>query len=158
MAIYWKYGNINGPVTTDGYSKWIECNSFQFGVSRALGTAARGSLSREHSEPVIGEITLTKSVDVASTNLFLEAVAGKLDTAVKIEFTTTVKGQVKKFLTFELENCGVSHLSLASGGDMPTETISLNFTKIKKTFIAMEPGLTGQSATVGYDLTQMKTV
>jgi len=49
MAIYMKYGSIAGPVTTEGFKDWIECNSFQWGVGRSLGTGARGSLSREHS-------------------------------------------------------------------------------------------------------------
>jgi type VI secretion system secreted protein Hcp len=157
MAIYLKYGGIDGPVTTEGFQKWIECNSFQWGVGRAIGTGARGSLSREHSEPTISEITITKLTDKSTPKLFLEALAGKLDTKVQIKFTTTVKNQVETFLTYDLENTGPSHYSMGSGGDMPTETLTLNFTKIQLTFKAMEAGLTGQNETVGYDLQQMKT-
>ena len=40
MAIYMKYGSIVGPVTTEGFKEWIECNSFQWGVGRSLGTGA----------------------------------------------------------------------------------------------------------------------
>src|SRR5918911_2684837 len=158
MAIYLKYGGLEGPVTTEGFQKWIECNSFQWGVGRAIGTGARGSLSREHSEPTISEITITKTTDKASTKLLLEALAGKLDTKVTIKFTTTVKNQVETFLTYETENTGPSHYSLGSGGDMPMETLTLNFTKIKMTFKPMEAGLSGQADTVGYDLEAMKTL
>jgi type VI secretion system secreted protein Hcp len=158
MAIYMKYGSVKGPVTTEGFKDWIECESFQWGVSRALGTAARGATSREHSEPVLGEITLTKHADVASPKLFLEAVAGKLDTKVAIHFTTTVKGKVDTYLKYELENAGVSHYTQSSGGDMPLESVSLNFTKISKTFTGMDPSLSGSPETVGYDLTYMKTI
>jgi type VI secretion system secreted protein Hcp len=158
MAIYMKYGSIVGPVTTEGFKDWIECNSFQWGVGRSLGTGARGSLSREHSEPTISEVTVTKATDKASPKIFLEALAGKLDTKVTVKFTTTVKNQVETFLTYEMENTGPSHYSLGSGGDMPTETVTLNFTKIKMTFKPMESGLTGQADTVGYDLEAMKTL
>lgn len=158
MPIYMKYGSLEGPVTTDGFQKWIECNSFQWGVGRAIGTGARGSLSREHSEPTISEITVTKLTDKSSPKLFLEALAGKLDTKVTIKFTTTVKNKVETFLTYELENTGPSHYSLGSGGDMPTETLTLNFTKIQMKFTAMEAGLTGSPENVGYDLEQMKTI
>lgn len=158
MAIYLKYGSIKGPVTTEGYKDWIECKSFQWGVGRSIGTAARGAYSREHSEPSLNEITVTKLTDVASPKLLLDAVAGKLDTAVQIKFTTTTKGKVETFLAYKLENTGISHYSLSSGGDMPTEHLSLNFTKITQTFTGMEPGITGSPETVGYDLTQMKTI
>jgi type VI secretion system secreted protein Hcp len=157
VAIYMKYGNIKGSVTTEGFKDWIELNSFQWGVGRSIGTAARGALSREHSEPNLSEVTVTKLTDVASPKLFLDAVAGKLDNKVTIKFTTTTKGKVETFLTYELENTGLSHYSLSSGGDMPMESLSLNFTKITKTFTGMQPGITGSPETVGYDLTQMKT-
>jgi type VI secretion system secreted protein Hcp len=158
MAIYMKYASIKGPVTTDGFKDWIELNSFQWGVGRAIGTAARGSTSREHSEPSLSEITVTKQSDVATPKLFLDAVAGKLDNKVTIKFTTTTKGKIETFLTYELENTGLSGYSLSSGGDMPTESLSLNFTKISETFSGLNPDISGSPETVGYDLTQMKTV
>jgi type VI secretion system secreted protein Hcp len=158
MAIYMKYGNINGAVTTQGFSKWIELSSFQWGTGRAIGTAARGSTSREHSEPNLSEVSVTKIMDVSSPKLLLESVAGKLDTKVTIKLTTTTKGQVDTFLTYELTNCGISTYSLSSGGEMPSEMISLNFTKISETFKGLDPDIAGSPETVGYDLTQMKTI
>ena len=55
MALYMKYGDIKGAVTTDGFKDWIELNSFQWGASRNIGTAARGATTREHSEPNLSE-------------------------------------------------------------------------------------------------------
>lgn len=158
MAIYMKYGNIKGPVTTDGFKDWIELDSFHWGVGRAIGTAQRGAYSREHSEPTISEVTVTKRTDLASPKLMLDSVAGKLDSNVEIKFTTTTKGKVETFLTYKLENTGLSGYSMSSGGDMPMESLSLNFTKITKTFTGMDPGVSGSPETVGYDLTLMKTV
>lgn len=158
MAIYMKYGNIKGAVTTDGFKDWIELNSFQWGVGRSIGTAARGSMSREHSEPSLSEVSVTKLSDISTPKLFLDAVAGKLDSKVTIKFTTTAQGDVETFLTYEMENTGLSHYSLSSGGDMPTESMSLNFTKITEKFSGMDPSVSGNPETVGYDLTQMKTI
>jgi type VI secretion system secreted protein Hcp len=152
-----KYGSIKGAVTTEGFKDWIELTSFQWGAGRGIGTAARGSTSREHSEPNLSEVTVTKVGDVASPKLFLDAVAGELNNKVTIKFTTTTKNKVETFLTYELENTGLSHYSLSSSGDMPMESLSLNFTKISKTFIGMDPATKGNPETVGYDLTQMKT-
>jgi type VI secretion system secreted protein Hcp len=158
MALYMKYGDIKGAVTTDGFKDWIELNSFQWGASRHIGTAARGSTTREHSEPNLSEVTVTKLTDVASPKLFLDAVAGKLDSKVSIKFTTTTKGKVETFLTYEMENTGLSHYSMSSGGEAPMESLSLNFTKISETFTGHDPGISGSPETVGYDLSQMKTV
>ena len=66
MALYLKYGDIKGPVTTKGFEGWIECESFGWHIDRNIGDAARGSTSREHSEPQIHEITVTKRTDIAS--------------------------------------------------------------------------------------------
>jgi type VI secretion system secreted protein Hcp len=158
MAIYMKYGDIKGSVTTAGYEKWIELNSFQWGVGRSIGTGARGALSREHSEPSVSEIVVTKLTDVSSSKLFLDALAGKLDSKVQIDFTTTSKGKIEKFLTYKLENTAISSFSKSSGGDMPLESLSLNFTKVTETFTGMDPGVSGSPETVGYDLTLMKTL
>lgn len=101
---------------------------------------------------------MTKLQDVASPKLFLDSVAGKMDNKVTIKFTTTTKGKVETFCTFELENTGLSHYSMSSGGEAPMESLSLNFTKISKTFTGHDPGISGSPETVGYDLSQMKTV
>jgi type VI secretion system secreted protein Hcp len=157
LALYLKYGAFEGSATEQGHTKWIELDSFHWGVARGIGTAARGSTSREHSEPSISEITVTKRMDKASPKLFLDAVAGKLDSKVSIHFTTTNKGKVETFLKFELENTGISGYSVSSGGDMPVESLSLNFNKIAKTFTGFDPGISGSPETVGFDLTKMTT-
>lgn len=158
MAIYMKYGSIKGPVTTDGFKEWIELESFSWGVGRQIGTAARGAYSREHSEPSIAEIIVTKRSDIATPKLLLDAVAGKLDNKVEIKFTTTTKNKVDTFLAYKMENTGLSGYSLKSEGDMPMESLTLNFTKITETFIGTDPSIGGSPETVGYDLTQMKTI
>ena len=156
MAIYMKYGAIKGAVTTTEYKDWIELNSFQFGVGRGIGSAARGSTNREASEPSISEITISKAMDVASAKLLEDAWGGELNTTVTISFTTTTKNSVVEYLKYELENTGLSGYSLSSGGDMPTESLSLNFTKVTETFKGMDPATKANPITVSYDLTTMK--
>ncbi len=158
MAIYMKWDGIDGAVTTKEYEKWIELNSFQFGVGRAIGTAARGAATREASEPSISEITVSKRLDKSSTKLFMDAVAGDLSATVKFKFTTTTKDKVDTYLAFELSNCGVSGHSISSGGDAPMETLSLNFTKIMFTYTERDPKIAGSPDTVGYDLLTMGKV
>jgi type VI secretion system secreted protein Hcp len=79
VAIYMKFGAIDGAVTTKNFEKWIELNSFHWGVGRAVGTAARGAMSRESSEPSVSEVTVTKLMDTSSDGLFQDAVGGDLE-------------------------------------------------------------------------------
>jgi len=158
MAIYMSWDGIDGAVSTKGFEKWIELNSFQWGVGRAIGTAARGAATREASEPNISEIVITKRLDKSSTKMFMDAVAGDLSTTVKFKFTTTTKDKVDTYLAYELTNCGLSGYSISSGGDAQTESRSLNFTKIMFTYTERDPKIAGSPDTVGYDLLTMGKV
>jgi len=153
-----KWDGIDGAVTTQGFEKWIELNSFQWGVGRAIGTAARGAATREATEPNISEVVVTKRLDKSSTKLFQDAVAGDLSSTVKLKFTTTTKDKVDTFLAYELTNCGVSGYSISSGGDAPQESLSLNFTKIMFTYTERDAKVGGSPDTVGYDLLTMAKV
>ena len=45
------FGKVDGGVTTDGFAKWIELNSFQWAVHRSV-TSGAGGKSRESSAPM----------------------------------------------------------------------------------------------------------
>jgi type VI secretion system secreted protein Hcp len=145
MAIYMEYDGIKGDVTEEGHKKWIECSSCQFGVGRAIGgTASGASRGREASLCNVSEITITKPADAASQDLMREAMIGAVPgKKVKFEFVTTGRGdKAETYTTFELENCMISGFSLATGGDRPSESLSLNFTKI--TYNMSQGGETGE--------------
>jgi type VI secretion system secreted protein Hcp len=154
--MYMKYASIDGAVATKGFEKWIELTSFSWGVGRAIGTAARGAENREGSEPSISEITVTKNFDRSSPKLLAEAWGGKMDSTVNIKFTTTSKNAVVTYLEWELTNTGISGYSVSGGGDTPTESLSLNFTKIQMKHSPLDPSISGGPQSVNYDLTQMQ--
>jgi hypothetical protein len=69
----------------------------------------------------------------------LDKVAGgtvdvRITPVTTLHFTVLTPGKSTSFLTSELENVGLRHFSVSSGGDLPVETISLNFTKITEAF------------------------
>lgn len=158
MAIYMKYGEINGAVTTEGFLNWIELLSVHWGTNRHVATAAHIEKNREYSEPSLSEITISKLTDVSSPKLIIESVAGELDNEVTLAFTTTSAGKMLTFLKFELQDTGLSSYGLTSNGDMPIETLTLNFATIKHTFIGLNPALKGTPEAVGYSLPKMKTM
>jgi type VI secretion system secreted protein Hcp len=138
MPIFMNYDGIPGDATAAGHEKWIEINSFQFGVGRGISSPTGGSADRESSAPSVSEIVVTKPNDSASTNLFRASLHGEGKT-VKIDFCKTDKQKLEVYLSFELENTMISGYSMSSGGDRPSESVSLNFTKITYNNTSMNP-------------------
>lgn len=137
---------IKGDSTVDKHENWITCDSMQFGVGRSI-TASGGGKDRDTSNPSFSEVTFSKSSDVASGDLYYQAVCGKSLGKAEIHLLQTggtdSKGQV--YLTIELEEPVVSSYSASSGGERPSESFSLNFTKISYQYDAFS----GDKVTTG---------
>jgi type VI secretion system secreted protein Hcp len=152
MPIYMKYDSVQGDVTATGHEKWIEVNSFQFGVGRGLSAPVGGSSDREASAPSVSEIVVTKPTDVATVKLLTEALEGEGQDCT-IDFCKTDAGKLNVYLSYTLTNTMISGLSSSSGGDRPSESLSLNFTKIACRDVSLgAKNEDGSPGTVTYDL------
>ena len=157
MAIYMKYGSVAGEVKTEGYTDWIELQSMSWGVGRGISSGAGGISKREASVPSLSEVTVTKTMDNATPELLKEALGGKLSTEVKIVLTRTDnKGKHVAFQTYTLTNTGISGYSVSSAGDHPSETISLNFTKVESKHQAVGHGMDTKPKQFIYDVETAK--
>ena len=160
MPIYLNYNSlaIKGSVTETSHKGWIELNSFQFGLGRGISAPTGNTEDREASAPSVSEITVTKDQDVASVLLVSESLQGEGQTAI-VDFCKTDKGQLSVYLTFTLTNTMISGFSMSSGGDRPSESLSLNFTQFEmKATQADATGKAGSPSNVTYDLGQAKVV
>lgn len=158
MAIYIKYEGIDGDATHDKHKKWIDVDSLQWGTGRAIMTQTGRTSGREASEPSVSEVTFTKSLDAASAHLFTEATTGAAGKKVEIHLVSTGSpGDI--YLTYELTNALVSGYSVSSGGDRPSESVSVNFTKIEMKYTPFdEKHKAGSPIPAGYDMTTTKKV
>ena len=77
---------------------------------------------------------------------------------VVIDFVKTDKGNLVKYLTFELEDTMISGYSISSGGDRPSESLSLNFNAINAIPVVFDKdgSPTDGSPKVRYDIGQAK--
>ena len=159
MSIFIQFEGIDGDATDDKHKKWIAANSVQFGFGRAIGTAQGATAHRETSAPSVSEIVFTKELDAASPKLFtssLNEVEGK---KVKIDMCRTggPSGLIV-YSTYILDNVLISGYSVSSGGDRPTESISLNFSKIEFDYTPFDDkNKAGTTVRVNYDMTTTKT-
>ena len=152
MAIYLKIGDIKGNVTATGHEDWIECNSLQFGIGRAIPMAVGTQTNREASHPSLSEVTVSKVMDDSSPYLFQESVIGE-SKPIQIHVTKTGAGQLESIVEYTLDAALVSSYSLSSGGDQPSESLSLAFTKIEMKYIVWDEAHSQSSQIpVSYDL------
>lgn len=137
---------IKGPSQVDAHKDWIIVDSLQVGVGRAISSIGGGG-DRETSNPSFSEVTCAKSTDVSSADLYFQSVAGKSLGKCEIHFLQThgtdAKGQV--YLSIELEEAIISSYSMSSGGERPSESFSINFTKISYQYNAYD----GDKVTTG---------
>jgi type VI secretion system secreted protein Hcp len=159
VAIYLKIEGVSGDVTEETHKEWIELSSFQWGVGRGIGSPVGATGDRESSEPSVSEIVVTKTMDKASNPVLNLALGGSGSKKFEIDFTRTQEGKTQQFLHYELENTLVSGYSLSSGGEMPSESMSLNFTKITQKFTHYaDKNDTGTPSVQGYDLSLAKVI
>lgn len=138
MAIFLKYGDIKGETTQDTHKDWIEVSSVQWGVGRGISSGVGGGSKRESSAPSVSEITVTKTFDIASPLLLKEAIGGKA-VQVKLELTQTDNsGKHVSYQKYVLDGTLISGYSISSGGDRPSESLSLNFTKIDSEYLNID--------------------
>jgi type VI secretion system secreted protein Hcp len=127
-----KLGAINGLSEISGHDKWINVDSMQFGVGRSISITGGGK-DRDTSNPSFSEVTFSKAMDIASPDIFAEAVAGKAADKAEIHYLQTAgAGEPPQvFLKLTVTAPLVSSYSMSSGGDRPSESFSLNFSKIE---------------------------
>lgn len=135
--IYMKFGSIKGEVNVKGYTGDIELASLQWGASRTISSPLAGSTNRDASAPSVSEITITKAMDKTSPLLMQEALNGPATAEVDIFFVAPAGmlkagegSQPATYAEYVLSNVMVSSYTVSSAGERPTESITLNFTKV----------------------------
>lgn len=143
-GITMSYSGITGPPDPVDHTNHITLESFQFGVGRSISSGGSG---RQTGPPSVSEVTVTKTMDQSSAALLQASLSGA-NADAHIYFTDTKLKSSPLYLEIHLENVLLSGFSTSSGGDRPSESLSLNFTKItyKATF-------NGDTQTTTYDLT-----
>jgi len=112
-----------------GIGEQIELLSYSFGMSQSEAKGRR-------STPKVNDIVVTKKTDAASPKLMLACANGKHNASAQLTVCAD-RACTQEYLKYELENVMVTSYSVgggAAGDSIPTETLSLNFDKVKATF------------------------
>jgi type VI secretion system secreted protein Hcp len=149
-AIFAKAAGIEGEAAQQGHEREIEIASFQMGMANQ-GTAAFGG-GGGAGKVTFQDISIAKMLDKASSGLMLACASGKHIPQITITFVRRGE-KPQDYLTVTLSDVLISGYSTSAGGDVPMESLSLNFTKVEFKNVGMGP--TGQTAPGGvftYDL------
>lgn len=156
-AIFLKLGDIKGESKVEGYIDQIEIMSFSHNVSMQV-TNDVSNTERTSGRAHVGEMSLTKFIDLSTPVLNEFCCCGKVIPEAQLTLCRNDDGKVLPFIVYTLNNVVISHLSVSGGsGGKPVETMSLNFTKIKWEITAQKTEGTkqGTSSSV-WDMTMNK--
>lgn len=153
MPIFMKYEGVDGESDVRGRKGYMELQSFAWGVSRAP-TTARGD-ARGDAEVMAQEVILTRTQDSVTALLVDEVVTNAFDRTVDIEFIRT--GPNNKPITYlkvSLRDAGLSGYQVASGGDIPTESMTIRYNAVTIASYKTGDDLNAVPNTSGYDIAQ----
>ena len=147
--IYLDLGDVPGAATERKHKSWIKCESAKFAVSRP--DSSPDGKSASSGAPKLSEITLTRFMDVSSTEFFIRAANGQLASEAVIEFTNST-GAV--YFRIVLRGVAVTSYSIAVSDEAITEEIKVTYSEIGFTYIANDGSRDGGSFTRTWSVSQ----
>lgn len=154
MAIFIKFKDIKGSSTDAKFKDEVEAQSFQWGAGLAVSSAQGGD--RTNGTASVSEIVITKQTDKSSEKLFKSLLKGEDVGQAVISFVASSKGESVAYATLTIEEVIISGFSMSSGGDHPTESVSLNFTKFDWSFTGRDAKQGGQPTHLIYSIVENK--
>lgn len=125
-ALYLKLDGIDGEATAQGHEKWIELNSFSFGVSVPSSSSGAGAGKARFSDLVV-----TQLQDSSTPKEFEDLVKGTHIATGILDLVSTSAGEPFTYFKYTFNDILLTSLGISSGGDRPTESLSFDYGKIK---------------------------
>ena len=130
-ALFLDIPDIKGQSTVKGFEDKIELLSYSHGVAMQI-TASPSATERTAGKPNHQDLTISKYMDLSTCPLVAACNAGTNLKTVTLTIGRNDAGTVLPMVVYTLDNTIVSSVSHSGGGgDRPTETVTLNYTKIK---------------------------
>ncbi|EEF57051.1 type VI secretion system effector, Hcp1 family [Pedosphaera parvula Ellin514] len=154
--IYLQAGAIQGESTSTTHPKWCDVYSISYGVSNPFDFTS----SPPTEKPNISSINLMKSMDKASPIFIQDCNIGTHLSTVVIEFEKAGTSVPVVFYRITLEDAvitSIQHSGSAGGDDTLTESVSINFARIKWTYYPVDAkGTVGTKVETGWDVQNNK--
>ena len=125
-----KVDGIKGESTDDKHKEEIDIESWSVGGKVDLGSNAGGARA---GKPCVSDLLLVKQVDKASPLLFQALVVGNHIANATLAVRKAGE-KPQDYLVLTLKEVQVSSVQHSSGGDLPMESVALNFASMEMTY------------------------
>ena len=131
-----------GTSTIQGYEGWIDISSLQWGAGRTVAPNNTGGPPTA-GRLTFSDITISKQLDGTTASIAKAMQLPRpIDNMEVVELTDNANiAGLYPALSLKVFNVFIDSYSVSSGGDRPSESISLNFTRITGT--TLTPDLKG---------------
>ena len=130
---------VAGECLLTGFADKIECLSYSHAVAMQM-TSDVSNKERTSGKPNVQDFTISKYMDKASPVLNQACCEGRKIGDATITVGRNEAGAVMPLMVYTLKDAMVSSVSAASsGGDKPSETLTLNFTAIQWDYTTQKP-------------------
>jgi type VI secretion system secreted protein Hcp len=155
QEIFLELTGIKGESKVKGFEDKIDIESFSLGVSN-VGTGHHGGGSGAGRADV-ADLAVQKRADKATPTLYKFCFQGKHMDKGTLTVRKAGGDQAVQYLKYEMDEVFISHIQTAdaAGGGLASESLSLNFSKIKMTYTYQEKsGSAGAETPVTLDVKQ----
>lgn len=123
-----KINGVEGESTHEQHKGEIEISSWSWGMSNSssMSTGSGGGAGKVN----VQDLSFTKQYDKSSPHLMKRCASGEHIKDAVITMRRTSGDRAEQYLTYKLEGVRCTSYQVSAGGDQPTESISLNFTKM----------------------------
>lgn len=157
MSIFMNYEGIKGESTDKNHQDWIDVDDISWGVRRNITSNTATSKDRESANAEITDLQLTRRMDKATPDLFIESCCGKGKEVVIHLCKTGTGSGTDTYMEYTLKNALISNYTVEAetqGDDRPTEQITISFQKVELKYTPYDDnGQAEASIAVGFDTT-----
>jgi type VI secretion system secreted protein Hcp len=148
---------IVGESTIDGHKEEITLLSYSHSVAMPM-TSDMSNTKRTSGKAIVSEFTVTKFLDKGSPTLNQNCCSAQDMGEVVITLVQNDQGKYIDLMKYTLSNVLISSVSVGGGGGgIPTETVTLSFSKIKWDYLAQKTAGSAEGVVPGvWDLTTNK--
>jgi type VI secretion system secreted protein Hcp len=147
---------IKGNCQITGYTDKIIVLNY----SHSLSLPMQGDIAnteRTAGRPIFSEMSLQKMSDLATTEMYKACSQGTKIGNAKLYVGRVENGKFMNFFTYEMTNAMISSISTSGGGGIPTDSFSINFTKLKCDYTQQQSDSTAKgTGTWNWSLEEMK--
>ncbi|MBP1126290.1 MULTISPECIES: type VI secretion system tube protein Hcp [Pseudomonas] len=130
---YIKIEGIQGEALDEKYKGCIEINGYGFGMHQSTSATASSTGGASSGRTSVTDFTFTKLLDKSSCKL-IEAVCAGTHLKEVVLTLHRAGGEKLKYFEVTLEEVIISNYSQNVSDGVPTETVSLNYGRIKTTY------------------------